>query len=279
VNVVGEQKVTLEKAKELFNECGLELLEDEYISRTTKMKYKCSKHPNLIQYRSYQTQLARKGKCFKCAKEQSGIKGRRNFNKVIEVFDKLNLDLFEISFTNRNSVMRFRCRIHNDIIQERPYSSVESGYGCRICTAEEKSRKLSGENSGNWKGGLISFNDYLRNTLVKWKKEVLKNHNYKCFISGEKENLQIHHVKPFHEIRDEVLKELGFDSHFRHEEWSFDDFSKEELQTIRLKIKERHTLDLGYPITEELHREFHKLYGEKATIDDFHKFTDNFKKF
>lgn len=273
---MGEQKVTIEKAKKLFDKYGLELLETEYISRTTKMKYRCPEHPDVIQYRTYQAQIARKGKCGICSKEKASLKTKRDFNSVIEVFDKLNLDLFEINFKNRNSIMKFRCRIHNDFIQERPYDSVERGYGCRICTELEKSKKLSGENSSNWKGGIVGFNDILRNSLIKWRIEILKKYNYKCFISGEKNNLQIHHVKPFHEIRDEVLKELGYESFFRRKEWSVNDFSKAELQKIRLKIREKHTLDLGYPITEKLHKEFHRLYGEKASKEDFMEFAKHY---
>ena len=71
-------KVTIEKAKELFAAFNLELLEDEYISRKTKMKYRCPKHPEFIQYRSYQTQLACKGICSKCAKEQASLKTKRS---------------------------------------------------------------------------------------------------------------------------------------------------------------------------------------------------------
>lgn len=266
------QKVTLEKAKDLFLKYNLELLENEYISRTTKMKYRCPIHPEVIQYRSYQTQIACKGRCSKCAKEQASLKTKRSFLDVIQVFDKLNLDLFEINFNHRNAPMKFRCRVHKEEIQERPFDSVERGYGCRICTALEKSRKLSGENSGLWKGGLRTFNDALRNSLVKWKADILNKYNQKCFISGETENLIIHHIKPFNEIRDEVLQELGFNAYFRREEWTFDDFTDEEINLIKFKVKEKHTLDSGVPLTIELHKEFHKNYGMRASLEDLLEF-------
>lgn len=265
---MSNKKITIETARQLFSLYNLELLEDEYISRTTKMRYRCSKHPELIQYRSYQMQIANKRGCQKCSKERASLKMKRDFSSVIDTFNKLNLDLLEINFDNRNALMKFRCRTHDDIVQERPFDSIERGYGCRICTALEKSKKLSGENSPLWKGGLKSFNDSLRNSLVKWKSDILSKHNQKCFVSGRTENLIIHHLRPFNEIRDEVLRELGFDAYFRRKEWTFDDFTDEEVILIKFKIKEKHTLDLGVPLTEELHKEFHNSYGMKTNLED-----------
>lgn len=126
--------------------------------------------------------------------------------------------------------------------------------------------------------GLRSFNDSLRNSLVKWKSEILSKHNQKCFVSGRTENLIIHHIRPFNEIRDEVLKELGFDAYFRRKEWTFDDFTDEEINLIKFKIKEKHTLDLGVPLTEELHKEFHNSYGMKTDFEDLLDFKRKIKQ-
>lgn len=270
--------VTLEIAKKRFEENGLELLETEYISRRTKMKYVCPKHPDVVQYKSYQTLIACPGSCTLCGKKRGGMKGRRSFESVVKVFSDLGLILLEKEFKDVRQVMKFICVKHTHVVQERPYNSVHSGYGCRICTRAIKVEKLSGENGGNWRGGLTPLNEALRVSLSRWRKEVLQYHDYKCFVTGETENLEIHHLRSFNSIRDEVLNEMGFDGYFRREQRNAHDFTSEQISLMRRRIISKHSVEMGYPLTREIHREFHNLYGMRATEKDFSEFVEVRKK-
>lgn len=267
-------KVDLEKAIKVFAECGLELLETEYISRNTKMKYRCPKHHNIIQYRSYQTQVGGKKGCLKCSKESAIRKTRQPFSEVVDVLEKQGLKLLEIAYLGKNQKVHFRCNKHPENVQIRPLDSIKQGLGCRKCVFLKKSEKLSGKNSANWKGGITTFNDSLRNTVIGWRKSIFEKFDNKCCISGVTENLVVHHVTPFHVIRDSVLNELGYDSYFRIKEWTCEDFSEDEISLIKLKIREYHENVVGFLITDELHKEFHKEYGMRATLEDFLEFKE-----
>ena len=86
-----------------------------------------------------------------------------------------------------------------------------------------------GPESSNWKGGRTGI--YLRirglfsNHLVK---ETLDRDNHTCQLCGSHEHLEVHHIRPFKEIFNEVLKENGITS---------DNLSENE-ENLFMKIKD-----------------------------------------
>lgn len=86
-------KYDIEFSKEVFDNYGFILLEDEYINVNTRMRYKCKKHPEKIQYASLSSVLSNKARCKKCYKEncsaenshrwKGGITSLRKFAREI----------------------------------------------------------------------------------------------------------------------------------------------------------------------------------------------------
>ncbi|MGE7271420.1 hypothetical protein ACQKK5_08170 [Brevibacillus panacihumi] len=73
------RKVDLSKVKKVFEEKGYTLLSDAYINCSTPMPYKCSRHPERIQYGTY-TQMRVGSGCYYCGRESAAekMRGERN---------------------------------------------------------------------------------------------------------------------------------------------------------------------------------------------------------
>jgi len=115
----------------------------------------------------------------------------------------------------------------------------------------------TGSNSPCWKGGTDVLRLYVRNHIRKWNKDSLKYYNNKCFISGDSENLIIHHGYSFKDILNETIKELGLTYNN-----DLSNYSNGELRNIIDLSNEKHyKYGFGIPLTKELHLLFHKTYG------------------
>lgn len=105
-----------------------------------------------------------------------------------------------------------------------------------------------------------------------WKKESLKKFNNKCYVTGLKNNLEIHHTKPFYVLRDEAFNELNLPIYE-----ILGEYSHEERKRINLKLKEKHNDFVGIPLTKEIHDLFHRVYGRKdTTMEDLMEFKQRF---
>ncbi|MMZ63915.1 hypothetical protein D1872_262040 [compost metagenome] len=147
---------------------------------------------------------------------------------------------------------------------------MKKGTRCYYCAKESN----SGESSHFWKGGVTELNNFLRTHLDEWKKKTLEEYDYSCFVSGIKGgNFEIHHVKPFNVIRNEVLEEL--------EVPIYDTIGKYDsvvLKEILERVLEEHDQNLGVPLMPEIHKIFHKEYGfdDTVTFRDLLEFKDNY---
>jgi len=109
----------------------------------------------------------------------------------------------------------------------------------------------TGENNNNWKGGISSENQKIRNSseYKEWRKSVFKRDNYTCQVCGKRGgNLQVHHLESF----------AG-------------------SPELRLNI------DNGITVCEEHHKSnikgsFHNVYGYNGnTKEQFIQYTNNIK--
>ncbi len=128
---------------------------------------------------------------------------------------------------------------------------------CKMC--ELKSR--GGEKHPWWNGGVSSLNQMVAHRLwTEWKYPILCRDRFVCQECGEHENLEVHHLRLFAEIRDEVIKanpNISLDT--------YDD----KLQLVDLIVKE-HRMEDGITLCYSCHKAKHfEKWGELLeTLDE-----------
>lgn len=126
-----------------------------------------------------------------------------------------------------------------------------------------------GENNPNWNGGISEINNFFRNSIGDWKKNILDKFNNTCIITNKKDNIVIHHLEPFNKMVSKTFDVLDID--FRN---CLKDYTKEELNVLQNTFIKLHNQECnGVLITDELHKKFHKDYGyknfSKENFDEF----------
>jgi len=131
---------------------------------------------------------------------------------------------------------------------------------------------LPRELNPSWKGGISPINNNLRASLKMWQEEVFREQNYTCFITGEKKgNLNVHHVTPFHKLRDNALKEEGL----LGKKYLYD-ITEEEFERLKDRLIELHKNEEGYVLKEQVHGLFHREYGFDTTKEDLLEFKERY---
>ena len=146
------------------------------------------------------------------------------------------------------------------------------GHGCPFC----KVKRQTGKNSILWKNGESSLYDYCRKRLFLWKKKSLEYYNNVSIISGEKENLEIHHCNiSFLDILNKTLDLCNIEL----KEY-YGEYTQEELeQIVDTLIKLHFESGYGVPLTNQEHILFHKMYGHKNNTNiQFVEFVIDFYK-
>lgn len=136
------KKYTIEEAKEKFAELGLILLEKEYLGNKTKMRAKCSKHPDKILWLKMNDISSGHG-CKYCGIEKRVNKRRSNFNTIKSVFDKIGYKLLSVEsdYINQSTKLAYICPNHPNEIQYITYASIKNGHGCNKCASENNAKR------------------------------------------------------------------------------------------------------------------------------------------
>lgn len=115
--------------------------------------------------------------------------------------------------------------------------------------------------------------DYLRNQLTEWKESSIEHHKGLCMISGEKATV-VHHIHPFYQIVRESIKSLNI-----YKGDFLDLYSEEELLLIKNKCLELHyQYGFGACLTNELHTEYHQVFGFRGGKEEFELFVKHKKE-
>lgn len=331
------KKVTIDSIRDFLLENNYELISKDYINAKTPLLIKCKEH-NIIKEAKWSDIKQEKFRCEKCKSETISNALKSNFSNIVKLFDDKNLTLLTIEdeFNNTKQKLKYKCKLHSDIVQYTTVSSLrQTKIGCPICakksaiekikiTDEEILRRcnvhnctpididtfkgveepllvrcnihnceyyfslnnynntkfpcpicnkenISGKNSHLWKGGITELSAYLRTLLNEWKKESLKNYNYKCCVTGNTNDLEIHHIYPFSKIVQDVLNKLDLDVRENISEYTSD-----ELLFIETEFLKIHKQKYGVPIIKRLHKEFHSEYGLVNFEErDFEQFIKN----
>lgn len=196
-------------------------------------------------------------------------------NKQIEVA-MLNLQNIEVKSGENHPSWVERLEINCDTCG-KPMLRTEArlnpnNYCSKECLNKAKIENAKGENNPNWRGGYRDMKSYGRCCILQWKKDSMKECNYRCIITGDK-SFEIHHIKSFDDIFYETIEELDF----IREKLLVNEYSEEQLNKFSKKLIENHyKYPLGVCIKEDIHCLFHSIYGRGYnTIEQWNKFIDN----
>lgn len=176
------KKKTFEEVKSAFEERGYELLESEYINSTTKMKFKCPKHPDLDTKIRYK-QLNRGEGCYYCGHERtaealSEIKRKYSFEYVKEVVGSNGCILLSTSYKNAKQPLTYQCRCGE--ICKTNFSNYKKQSGvCKSCSMKENAQRI-------WTNETVS--EYFEKQgckLLSVYKEQNQNLKYICNCGNE----------------------------------------------------------------------------------------------
>lgn len=121
--------------------------------------------------------------------------------------------------------------------------------------------------------GYYTLTNYIRMNITDWKKQSMKNCNYKCVLTGENFD-DIHHLYSFNLMLKEAIDSTGIS-----DKESLDDYSEEELKNILeifKDIQSKHPL--GVCLSRKVHTLFHKIYGYgDNTEEQWNEFQNNYK--
>lgn len=110
---------------------------------------------------------------------------------------------------------------------------------------------------------------YMRQRLKTWRDSVREQCDYVCAITGQRSNVRVHHIRGFNLLFDETIDSLEFPIYEDMSKYSQEQL--DEFVNTFLDIQESYGQYIC--IKEEVHKEFHKLYGygnnTKEQWDDF----------
>ena len=121
---------------------------------------------------------------------------------------------------------------------------------------------------------------YLRQATESWKRNVIRNSGYTCFVSGRKQKngnsvyLTAHHVdRTFNSIVKEAHRNLNIKYHEATTE-----YKSGELASVLAEIERLHIGMDGICLEKSFHDRLHKEYGPHATLDDIREMKRNYRK-
>lgn len=186
-------KPSLSDIKQEFHERGYELLSKEYINSTTKLKYKCRKHPNEVNEITYGNFKHLKQGCPHCA---GTIK--YTIEQARELFAREGYKLLDSEYANNHKPMAFECPSHPDKDTKLSLKELQRGTRCRYCYLDRN----KGETHINYNPNLTDEERMYRrrhSDYIDWRRKVFEKDNYTCVKCGDSTggNLNAHHKDGF----------------------------------------------------------------------------------
>lgn len=209
-----------EVAKE-FNKRGHTLLDENYVSSTTPLYFRCSKgHTGKISLDN----LKRGKGCKRCAIEKRAQTDRHDYDFVKKFFEEVGCTLTSNSYDNQLQKLEFVCKCGKKGVRSfnkfriRPY--------CLACGHQ----KLLGKNNHNYNPELTDDERVLKRKFKEydtWRSDVFSRDDYTCVVCSSKGGrLNAHHLDGY-------------------------GWCKEKRTDVAN----------GVTLCEECHTEFHGLYG------------------
>lgn len=199
--------------------------------------------------------------CPKCARE----KLKNTFEYVSDQIKIIHpyAELLSTKYINSTSKLDMHCTI-DDNYWSASWDTLSRGKGCPVCGLKRR----SGSNNPNWNGGTTALREALRFAIIPWKKDSIKDCNYRCVITGKRFGA-VHHLYGYDLILEETLKIENLPIYE-----NIGDYTNEEMERLRKTCLELHyKYGLGICLTTKMHKKFHTLYDYgKNTPDQFDGF-------
>ena len=199
------------------------------------------------------------------------------FNKgVIDCFDCINKRISESSkkYTPEEAKDVFASYGYNmigqyDSAQTKTLCLCKRGHVCYVslsqlpfhetCCYECYKIDNSGENHSHYKGGVTKFSGCLRTRLSHWTDTIKNLYNNTCPITGENDELAVHHLTALSIIFKNILNEHHLSIKQTDSINIFN--SNDEYNKVLDDIIAAHNNDTGILISEKIHLLFHSEYG------------------
>lgn len=213
------------------------ILESKYVNNKTKVKCKCVIDD--YEWEAFPNNLLRGCGCHKCAN-----KTRRTHEEFMSEIQKIHPKIeIKSLFTTVNSLVECCCIECGSEFKSLP-ANLLSGHGCNFCSHR------------NMVIGINNLKKELRVWTTDWKKQSIKEWDYKCVVTGKRFS-DVHHLVTFDGIVRETFETLGFDI-----KSSTLDYKPYEIRKIKETLNNLHTkYGFGIPLVSEIHILFHRLYG------------------
>lgn len=261
------KRLTLEIIKERLKDINpnIEILSTEYINKDKHLICRCIIDNNI--WKATWSNLSQNKGCPICATIKSSKKQRLTIEYIKTQIKEVNpnIDIVSTEYINAKTKIKCRCKIDNNEWYVR-WNNIMNGTGCPKCYA----KNIKGIGHYNWKGGITILCEYLRDKITPWKVDSMKTCNYKCDITGERFNI-VHHLYGFDTLLKETLDECKLEVYE-----NISKYTEDELKMLEVVLLRKHyEQPLGVCLTNEIHNEFHKIYGKGGnTIEQYYKYKE-----
>lgn len=256
-----------ENAVEHINEEGyiLQTSKTDYISGTQQLDLIC---PNNHHWECDFTRFYSGVRCVKCFHEKKGKQSMLSKSVIISIINNKGGNFLSfIDYNGYNSKVSLTCEIHyKQGEQVELFSNInQRSSACLYCCYQSR----SGENHPLWKCGITDITRWSRGRVSRWVQDILNKNDNTCEITGDKENVVVHHKYPFHKILEESLsiEKLNIREDIAK-------YTQEELNSLKYTLNKLHyEKDIGVCISEDIHKLFHGIYSYKDfTVDNYYEF-------
>ena len=205
-NVLGMNKIEL--AKSLYAERGWALLETEFVSMQTPMRYLCS----CGEERQINLKRLKRGEggCKPCSIKRGAAKRRISLKQATEDFAGVGCELLATDYTSANISLPFRC-LTCGFEGAMRLGTVRQGHGCRLCSQRAKGLQ-NRRGIRHAKDAFDSINLDLQETVY------VNNHapmRYRCRTCGSEGKTDLKSVQGGHGCRTCGIRSKSGPSHSR----------------------------------------------------------------
>lgn len=123
--------------------------------------------------------------------------------------------------------------------------------------------------------GYNDLAEYIRGRLLPWTKQIKRDNNFTCALTGKKSNIIIHHIRGFNLILNEAIAEINFPIYENVSDYSGDQLNQIFDTFYHLQETYKNYICLN----ESVHKQFHSIYGYgNNTKEQWEEFVNTYYK-